>query len=529
MFMKNNILKVIFVFILFYQAVPVKAVENFQTQTMQLSCYGFSYSCLATTLPILTPAIISDSIYSVKEPPPPKSNQPSSIGLFLLIILFFAFLGFGLFSFRLKQIKEKELVRLLDIKTKELKDNFESLLSEKTHLESAKIKEEEANKLKSAILSKISHELRTPMNNILGFAYLLSLKANEQDSKKMAGDILNSGSKLMETLDSLLDLAQFEKTSAPVNIQDLKINDVIDELFKKFSHLAKNKGIVFNYEAGEDIYVFANKASFSKALENIIENAIKFTNAGEVTVSLSKKEVDDQKLAIIKVKDTGIGIEHSHIKKIFEPMTHIKDGFKDSFEGTGLNLVYSKKTIELFKGEIKVESKPGEGSIFTIILPLSTRLHPVTEPAVKKAVSPAKEPVEVKTLQDLPELLLVEDNILNKELINLYLLGLYKIDYAPDGYWAIRMCNKKIYTGILMDINLKSDMDGLQATKVIRQIPGYQDIPIAAVTGYISSDDIAKIYASDCSHYLGKPFDRNALLNLLTNMFPEFSSQNKAE
>ena len=118
----------------------------------------------------------------------------------------------------------------------------------------------------------------------------------------------------------------------------------------------------------------------------------------------------------------------------------------------------------------------------------------------------------------MPTILLVEDNLLNKELIAIFVKGMYELDHAIDGYAAITMANQKVYEAILMDINLKSDMDGIQAASEIKQLPGYQEVPIAAVTGYTSATDVKRIMNSDCTYYLGKPFDKGSLLNLIREM-----------
>jgi signal transduction histidine kinase len=438
--------------------------------------------------------------------------------LFLLFILFFILFFIAVFRFRVNQIKEKELVNLLDLKTKEFKATLDEAIIEKERIEALKIKEEEANRLKSAILSKISHELRTPMNNILGFAYLLSMKATEHEGKKMAEDILNSGNRLMEALDSLLELAYFERSYEQVNLGEVDFTHIINESSKKFRTLAKNKNIDFLTEITENLYIHANEASITKALDNLIENAVKFTNSGSIKLKSYAVEIGGNHYASLDIIDTGVGMEEEKLKTIFDPFKEGSYVSKPYFEGTGLNLIYSKRIVEISKGSIAVTSKPGEGSIFTVKIPVSTRLPMDDISKIKKSDAQIAE--ENKIPADIQlELLLVEDNIMNKELINFYLRGLYKLDYAPDGYWAIRMCAKKQYAGILMDINLKSDMDGLQASREIRQIKGFEKTPIAAVTGYTSQTDLAKIHSSECTQYLAKPFDKNALIHLLNEMF----------
>jgi CheY-like chemotaxis protein len=118
----------------------------------------------------------------------------------------------------------------------------------------------------------------------------------------------------------------------------------------------------------------------------------------------------------------------------------------------------------------------------------------------------------------MPIILLVEDNLLNKELIFIFLKGKYELDHAPDGYKAIELANSKSYGAILMDINLKSDMDGLDTVRELKKMPGYENTPIAAVTGYTSEEDIRKILSGGCKYYLGKPFDKSSLLKLMQEM-----------
>jgi CheY-like chemotaxis protein len=246
-----------------------------------------------------------------------------------------------------------------------------------------------------------------------------------------------------------------------------------------------------------------------------VNNAIKYTKSGGVTVELSKK---DQKI-IIKIIDTGIGIAKDKHDIIFEEFRQESEGFSRSFEGTGLGLSITKKFVELMKGKIYVESEQGKGSTFIVELPYET----IPEPINIKLSN--EEPVHesMKTITENEKktsILIVEDYEDNSYYIE-NILNDYKTDSAKDGPDALFRTKEKIYDIILMDINLGKGMDGIAAVKEIRKMDGYKNTPIVALTAYVMNGDKEEFLAAGCTHYLGKPFRRKQLVDIIGTIIKE--------
>jgi CheY-like chemotaxis protein len=217
---------------------------------------------------------------------------------------------------------------------------------------------------------------------------------------------------------------------------------------------------------------------------------------------------------IVKIKDTGIGIDPACYDLIFQEFRQVSEGLGRKYQGIGIGLSICKKIIDLLGGKIIIESETGRGSVFSIWLPSHTGEKPI------KQISPQPEEViltdaVVPLSGNLPMVLLVEDNLVNKELTILFLRNICQVDYAPDAASAIEMVKSKQYHAILLDINLGNGMNGIEATSVIRKMPGYAKTPIIAVTGYTMAEEMEELYAAGCTSHIAKPFNRQTLLTML--------------
>jgi PAS domain S-box-containing protein len=234
----------------------------------------------------------------------------------------------------------------------------------------AKEKAEEMNILKTNFLANMSHELRTPMIGILGFSDALTMELQDDDMRDMAETIHFSAERLMNTLNQLLDLSRIEANKADIKLEVLNIVDCLGNIIKTFDLAAKKRKLYLNYEIIDDgIFANLDKIMFEQVINNLINNAVKFTDKGGITVQVMKGVIDSINCSIIKVKDTGIGIEKENQNKIFEEFRQASEGISRKYEGTGLGLTITKKSLELMNGRISVESQPGVGSVFTISFP----------------------------------------------------------------------------------------------------------------------------------------------------------------
>ncbi|MBN2829068.1 MAG: PAS domain S-box protein [Candidatus Cloacimonetes bacterium] len=239
----------------------------------------------------------------------------------------------------------------------------------------AKDKAEEMSKLKSAFLANMSHELRTPLVGILGFSELLYEMVPDSEIKEMVTTILESGERLHTTLNLILDLSRVEANRQEIRWSEVDFVKNISENCKLFIPMAQKKGIPILFEHSEtEICCVTDSHLLDSIMSNVINNAVKYTNSGTVTITLSKRISNEESFVVIDIKDTGIGIPLDRQELIFDAFRQASEGYHRIYEGTGLGLTITKKYIELLNGTITLKSAPNQGSIFTITFPFIPKL-----------------------------------------------------------------------------------------------------------------------------------------------------------
>jgi PAS domain S-box-containing protein len=407
-----------------------------------------------------------------------------------------------------------------------------ALKEAEAELKEAKKRAEELNRLKTVFLANMSHELRTPMIGILGYAESLYNELSSADLKEMANIILKSGTHLMETLNLILDLTRIESNKIEIKLKEFNVSDIVLDVVKLFSIAAKEKALVLNTIIKDSkVAALLDRRMFSQIIQNLVANAIKYTSKGEVSVEVNKAVIGQKEYMELRVRDTGIGIPPESISKIFEPFRQVSEGLNRNYQGTGLGLTITKKFVEMMDGTITVESTLGKGSVFSVYLPsvkttakvekkekgLRREYHPERVVYVASEKKPQFSQ-SAADLSKLPEVLLVENDNPSIGIITLYLQNLCKVDVAKDGMTAVEMAAEKNYKTILMDIDLGFGMNGLEAAKRIKLLPQYEDVPIVAVTAYALMGDKERFLAEGCTHYIPKPFTRDELLNLVSQL-----------
>jgi signal transduction histidine kinase/CheY-like chemotaxis protein len=395
-------------------------------------------------------------------------------------------------------------------------DINEKKLAEK-ELIVAKEKAEELNHLKSIFLANISHELRTPLIGIIGYAEALYNELEVPDFKEMAYTLLKSGTRLKETLNLILDLSHIEADKIDIKLSPQNLTSLVREKLKQYHLAAKDKSIKLQISLGQGNFLIkADERMLSQVIEHIFSNAIKYTNKGEINISMYSEFDNLNEFVVLTVKDTGIGISKEKINLIFEPFRQASEGLSRSFEGVGLGLTVAKKFVELMGGTISVASNIDEGSEFTI-------KFPVYEPNIVKPSSSFSEDRFTQGKKSSnhkfsSEVLLIEDDEPTANITRFYLSRTCKTDWAIDGKTAIEMARQTNYSIILADINLGSGMSGIEAINKIKKLKGYESIPIIAVTAYALYGDKEKFLKQGCTHYISKPFEKDNLVQLIEKL-----------
>lgn len=381
----------------------------------------------------------------------------------------------------------------------------------------AKEKAEEMNRIKSSFLANMSHEVRTPLVAILGFSEVLGEIVKDDELKNYIDMIHKGGERLLDTLNLILDLSVIEAQKIKIELSPLNLVKEVKEVISLFEKAAERKNLKIEAVCGYDsIIIDLDTKILRQIMNNLINNAIKYTTAGIIKVKINEETKDSKNYVAIRVEDTGIGIPGDKQSIIWEEFRQVSEGFNRSFEGTGLGLSITKKFVEKLGGEIFLEKSEVEvGSVFTVLFPREEKIETLrskkeSDNGIGKIVKPVKKV--------LPEVLYVEDDPIAIDIVKAFIKGYCTIDSAFSGKEGVEKARSKLYNAILMDINLGSDMDGLQATKIIREIPGYKNIPIIAVTAFAMVGDKDEFFEKGCSHYLSKPFTKVELQQLIAEV-----------
>ena len=394
-----------------------------------------------------------------------------------------------------------------------IREDITESIQARNDLLEAKEKAEEANRIKSIFLANMSHELRTPMVGIIGFTEILEDEIEKPELKEYATFIHEGANRLMESLNLILNLTKIEAEKLNIELSKIDVIKNIKKNISTFDKMAANKNIYLKFESDiEQFETETDERMFDQIICNLVNNAVKYTEVGGVTVSVDK--VKNNSYLKIKVKDTGIGIPEDKQDIIWEEFRQVSEGDSRTFEGTGLGLTITNNFVNQLGGEIKLKSELGEGSTFTVLLPIREKSTSTKTkgPPIDKTTDRLKTK---DTQEELKTLLYVDDDKISREVVKRFLRGAYKLDLAPNGKEGLKKAKKKKYDGMLMDINLKSKMDGRKAAEKIKEMEGYKDVPIIAITAYAMVGDREKYLQAGFTDYISKPFFKNDLIELL--------------
>ncbi|MCL2123217.1 MAG: ATP-binding protein [Desulfovibrionaceae bacterium] len=382
-------------------------------------------------------------------------------------------------------------------------------------LQTALYKSNEAGRMKGEFLANMSHEIRTPLNAIIGMAHL-SLRAGDLSAKQLVylEKIQLSARSLLGVINDVLDISKVEAGMLGIESIPFNMKETAENTLAIHQENALNKGLILSLEYSADVPVFlvGDSLRIGQILNNLLGNAIKFTDQGSVSVRCWEEPSDIPDTAIIHVSvtDTGIGMSQNVIDMLFQPFTQADASISRKFGGTGLGLAISKRIIELMEGEISAESEEGRGSTFSFFmkLPLAEQQHAVEDTS---SLAAAFEHLDIRTRR----ILVAEDNPINQFLLQEMLepSGVH-IVLANNGEEALEAVKAQSFDLVLMDMQMPV-MGGLEATMKIRELPTAKSLPIIAVTANAMEDDKDKGLACGMNAYLTKPIDPVELLRAL--------------
>ena len=391
-------------------------------------------------------------------------------------------------------------------------------------LETALKKAEEASLAKTRFLNNMSHDIRTPMNVILGYAQLMEEELKEKDlpeTKEHLEKLQQSGKLLLSIINNVLDMARIESGKMEIDESYSRIENLRQSVFTVFDAEAKKKKIAFRYSVNvEHEHVLTDVTKVKEIFVNILSNAMKYTpSGGSVTVSLEELPCDEPGYMIVRtrVSDTGIGMSQDYLTRIFEAFTREKNTTRSKIAGTGLGMSIVKRYVDLLGGTIQVESELGKGSTFTVTLK-----HKIADESFYENRK-IENPETGTEILEGRNILIAEDNDLNAEIAEAILkrAGL-KTERVVNGIQCVNMITKmpaNTYDMILMDIQMP-EMDGYEAARAIRQLPDREKacIPIIAMTANAFEEDKKDAMAAGMNGHMAKPIQVEQLLSMLAEM-----------
>ncbi len=367
---------------------------------------------------------------------------------------------------------------------------------------------ESINETRALFFAQISHEIRTPISGVIGLCDLLQSTSLTSEQAKHVRSISDCGQLLLTIVNDILDISKIEAGKLSLNTGIFNLHDLIASVVRLLQPLC-SRGVTLAYDVDDSVPVHlkGDSVRIGQILNNLIGNAIKFTPQGRIRVNVRSDTLEDTRWRLeIEVRDTGIGIPEDKLNQLFNAYQQVDGKGHQGVQGTGLGLTICKQLTDLMEGDIQVESQVNKGSVFTV--------HLVLEPVMEDVVAVEEElpPLEVKS----STILVVDDNPTNLLVARKRLEKLgFKVMTGRNGKDAIQQMQKRTPDLVLMDCQMP-EMDGFEATKTIRGIKAFRNIPVIALSAGSEAHERPKCFASGMNDFLHKPLEEDKLRGMLS-------------
>ncbi|MCX6089474.1 MAG: response regulator [Candidatus Atribacteria bacterium] len=422
----------------------------------------------------------------------------------------------GVLAFR----KIKDFAERLEYQNRELDVQADELTEQNTELEMQKRQLDEANRLKSAFLSNMSHELRTPLNSVIALSGVLNRRLANTIPVEEYGYlevIERNGRNLLALINDILDLSRIEAGREEISLSLFSLRELTGEIVEILEPQAQEKGIALLNQVGEDLPpITSDLAKCRHILQNLVGNAVKFTEAG--TVEISARPAGDE--IYVTVRDTGIGVAVDQLPYIFEEFRQADDSASRKYGGTGLGLAIAKKYALLLRGGITVESTPGQGSTFTLRLPLALEMPGDGETAEAESHSGAAAGQPPSSAGQGQYILLVEDS--EPEVIqmtDILTRNGYRVQVARNGHEALAQIEKSLPDAVILDL-MMPEVDGFEVLKTIRSVERTAHLPVLVLTAkYVTREELSFLKGNRIHQLIQKgDIGRSGLLAAVARM-----------